>query len=80
MNHIDNNNEKKGNGAITGITGAVLGLVAFATMKAITDKETREKIIDTFLEIKKKLSDSTRTVKRENSEKTELKRVIATDK
>jgi len=64
---IDNNKiEKKENGAVTGIAGSILGLVVYAAMKALADKETREKIIDTIFEVKKKLSNSTKNAKIEN--------------
>ena len=66
MNHNENNHEKKGNGAIIGITGAVLNLVAYVAMKALADRETRDKIIDTFFEVKKKLSYSEKNAKIEN--------------
>jgi len=80
MSHNDNNNEKKGHGVILGVTGAVLDLVVFTARKALTDKETREKIIDTFLEIKKKLSDSRRNTNKENLGEPNLKNVIVTEK
>jgi hypothetical protein len=66
MNDNDNNIEKKGNGAIIGVTGAVLGLVTYAAMKALADKETREKIVDTFFEVKKKLSETNKNAKIEH--------------
>jgi len=78
MNHNENKIEKKKNGTSTGIAGSVLGLVAYSAMKALADKETREKIIDTFFEIKKKLSNSTRDAKIENSDETNLKNVNST--
>ena len=80
MNFNDNNSEKKGNGAIIDITSIVLGLVAFTLRKALTDKETREKMIDTFFEIKKKLSDSRRNTKRESLGETNLKNATSTGK
>lgn len=77
MNNNDTNNEKKKNGSVT---GAVLSLVAFAAAKALSDKETREKIIDTFFEVKEKLSHSTRNTKGKNSEEANIKSVTTTDK
>lgn len=66
MNHTDTSKPEKRNGAFIGITGAVLGLVVFTVRKALSDKETRGKIIDTFFDVKKKLSDSAKNEKLEN--------------
>lgn len=62
------------NSSIISITGTVLSLGAFIARKALVDKETREKIVDTFLGIKKKLSESKKDTMRQNWEKTNLKK------
>lgn len=78
MDHNDNTIEKKRNGSGTGIAGSILGLVVYATAKALADKDTREKIIDTFFVIKKKLSKSTRNAKIENTDEKNLKKIPST--
>lgn len=66
MNNNHNAIEKKKNGRTISITHTVLDLVAFTAAKALADKETRRKIIDTFFEVKKNLTNSTKNTKKEN--------------
>jgi hypothetical protein len=75
MDHHDNKIGKKENGSIA---GSIFSLLIYATVKALSDKETREKIIDTYFDVKQKLSNSSGTEKRVESDEHLVKNVTST--